>query len=69
MIMIYLKVTGKKILLPLISSKANLEEGVAHIIDLGNQVNGHDNLTCVLVRIKVQPNLDGQSGLFNLSLV
>ncbi|WP_342597727.1 serine/threonine phosphatase [Cyanobacterium aponinum UTEX 3222] len=54
----------EKILLPLISSKANLEEGVAHIIDLGNQVNGHDNLTCVLVRIKVQPNLDGQSGLF-----
>lgn len=54
----------EKILLPLISSKASLEEGVAHIIDLGNQVNGHDNLTCVLVRIKVQPNLDGQSGFF-----
>jgi len=54
----------EKILLPLISSKASLEEGVAQIIDLGNQVNGHDNLTCVLVRIKVQPNLDGQSGLF-----
>lgn len=54
----------EKIVLPLISSKANLEDGVAHIIDLGNQINGHDNLTCVLVRIKVQPNLDGQSGLF-----
>jgi len=56
----------EKIVLPLISSKANLEDGVAHIIDLGNQINGHDNLTCVLVRIKVQPNLDGQSGLFSL---
>ncbi len=54
----------EKIVLPLVSSKANLEDGVAHIIDLGNQINGHDNLTCVLVRIKVQPNLDGQSGLF-----
>lgn len=49
----------EKIVLPLISSKANLEDGVAHIIDLGNQINGHDNLTCVLVRIKVQPNLEG----------
>lgn len=54
----------EKIVLPLISSKANLEDGVAHIIDLGNQINGHDNLTCVLVRIKVQPNLEGQSELF-----
>lgn len=54
----------EKLLLPLISAKANLEEGIAQIIDLGNQVNGHDNLTCVLVRIKVQPNLDGQNSVF-----
>lgn len=54
----------EKIVLPLVSSKANLEDGVSHIIDLGNQINGHDNLTCVLLRIKVQPNLDAQSGFF-----
>lgn len=50
--------------LPLISSKSNLEEGLLQIIDLGNQVNGHDNLTCILVRIKVQPNLENQHPLF-----
>ncbi|WP_373481112.1 serine/threonine phosphatase [Geminocystis sp.] len=51
-------------LLPLISSKANLDEGVAQIIDLGNQFNGHDNITCVLIRIKVQPNLEHQNAIF-----
>ncbi len=50
--------------LPLISSKANLEEGILQIIDLGNQINGHDNITCILVRIKVQPNLESQNPLF-----
>ncbi len=45
---------------PLISSKANLEEGLAQLIDLGNQVNGHDNITVVASRIKVQPNIDSQ---------
>lgn len=51
-------------LLPLISSKANLEEGISQIIDLGNQFNGHDNITCVLVRIKVQPNLEYLNPIF-----
>ncbi|BAQ66291.1 serine/threonine phosphatase [Geminocystis sp. NIES-3709] len=51
-------------LLPLISSKANLEEGITQIIDLGNQVNGHDNITCILIRIKVQPNLEHQNPIF-----
>jgi protein phosphatase len=45
---------------PLISSKADLNEGLSQIIDLANQVNGHDNITAVLVRVKVQPNLDKQ---------
>ncbi|NCO76105.1 MAG: serine/threonine phosphatase [Cyanobacteria bacterium] len=51
-------------LLPLISSKANLDEGITQIIDLGNQFNGHDNITCVLIRIKVQPNLEHQNAIF-----
>ena len=54
----------QELLLPLISSSSNLEEGVKNIIDLGNQINGHDNITCLLVRIKVQPNLDNQFSLF-----
>ncbi len=45
-------------LLPLISAKANIEEGASYLIDLANQVNGHDNITCILARIKVQPNLE-----------
>ncbi|BAQ62514.1 protein serine/threonine phosphatase PrpC [Geminocystis sp. NIES-3708] len=51
-------------LLPLISSKANIEEGISQIIDLGNQFNGHDNITCILIRIKVQPNLEHQNPIF-----
>ncbi len=51
-------------LLPLISSKRNLEEGISRIIDLGNQVNGHDNITCLLIRIKVQPRLDQKNLIF-----
>ncbi len=54
----------QQFLLPLISSSSNLEEGVGKLIDLGNQVNGHDNLTCIMVRIKVQPNLENQAALF-----
>ncbi|MBF2014413.1 MAG: serine/threonine phosphatase [Rivularia sp. T60_A2020_040] len=47
-------------LLNLISSEANLEKGVRDLIELGNQYNGHDNITVVLVRAKVRPNLDSQ---------
>jgi protein phosphatase len=39
---------------PLISSQANLNEGLSKIITLANQVNGHDNITCVLVRVRIQ---------------
>lgn len=47
-------------LLPLISSRTNLDQGVLQLIDLANQHNGHDNITAVLVRAKVRPNLDQQ---------
>jgi protein phosphatase len=42
----------------LISSSANLEEGLSKLIDFANDFNGHDNITGVLVRIKLQPNLE-----------
>ena len=46
-------------LLNLISSAANLEKGLRDLIDLANKYNGHDNITAVLMRAKVRPNLDG----------
>ncbi|UZQ54010.1 serine/threonine phosphatase [Trichothermofontia sichuanensis B231] len=45
-------------LLPLLSSRANLDEGAQKLIDLANQYNGHDNITVLLVRVKLQPHLD-----------
>lgn len=45
-------------LLPLLGSSTNLEAGVTDLIDLANQYNGHDNITAILIRAKVRPNLD-----------
>ncbi|AFY35691.1 serine/threonine phosphatase [Calothrix sp. PCC 7507] len=47
-------------LLSLLSSGTNLEGGVTDLIDLANQYNGHDNITAILIRAKVRPNLDSQ---------
>ena len=47
-------------LAPLISSRANLEHGVQELIDLANAHNGHDNITAVLVRLKVRPDMRHQ---------
>ncbi|MDX2214510.1 MAG: serine/threonine phosphatase [Oculatellaceae cyanobacterium bins.114] len=43
---------------PLISSQTNLEQGVSQLIDLANHYNGHDNITAVVIRTKVRPNLE-----------
>lgn len=43
---------------PLMRSKADLEEGVADLIDLANEHNGHDNITAIAVRFKLRPNLE-----------
>lgn len=45
-------------LTPLISSNTNLDEGIRKLIAAANQKNGHDNITAITVRIKVQPNLE-----------
>ncbi|MBD0261311.1 MAG: serine/threonine phosphatase [Tolypothrix sp. Co-bin9] len=45
---------------PLLSYGANLERGVRELIDLANQHNGHDNITAVLIRAKVRPNVETQ---------
>ena len=41
---------------PLISSSANLQDGLFKLINLANEQNGHDNITAVLIRIKLKPN-------------
>ena len=39
---------------PLLSSSSNLVTGVQDLIELGNEHNGHDNITAILVRVKVR---------------
>ena len=39
---------------PLLSSSSNLVTGVQNLIELGNEHNGHDNITAILVRVKVR---------------
>ena len=41
---------------PLLSSASNLEVGIQNLIELGTEHNGHDNLTAILVRVKVRPS-------------
>jgi protein phosphatase len=43
---------------PLLSSRTNLEQGANELIELANQYNGHDNITAVLIRAKVRPDLE-----------
>ena len=41
---------------PLISSSANLQEGLFELVNFANEHNGHDNITAILVRIKLKPD-------------
>lgn len=43
---------------PLLSSGNSLQRGVGELIDLANQYNGHDNITAILIRLKVRPKLE-----------
>lgn len=43
---------------PLLSSRSSLEQGVSELIELANQYNGHDNITAILIRAKVRPDLE-----------
>ncbi|MCT7950937.1 serine/threonine phosphatase [Ancylothrix sp. C2] len=40
---------------PYLSPDTSLETGVRQLIDLANQYNGHDNITAILIRARVQP--------------
>ncbi len=41
---------------PMISSRADLQTGLFRLVDQANEHNGHDNITAVLLRIKLKPN-------------
>jgi len=41
---------------PLIRSDANLQDGLFNLVDLANEHNGHDNITAILLRIKLKPD-------------
>jgi len=41
---------------PLLNSETDLRRGVGDLIDLANKYNGHDNITAIAIRAKVQPN-------------
>ena len=44
-------------LLPLISSSQSIDRGMNKLLEFANDNNGHDNLTGVLVRMKVRPQI------------
>ena len=41
---------------PLLSYDSDLEMGIQDLIELGNEYNGHDNITAILLRVKVYPS-------------
>lgn len=43
---------------PLLDPNLSLDEGINALIDLGNQHNGHDNITAIAIRVKVRPKTD-----------
>ncbi|ACK66297.1 protein serine/threonine phosphatase [Rippkaea orientalis PCC 8801] len=42
---------------PLLSSKNNIDPGLNKLMTFANRHNGHDNITGILLRIKVQPQI------------
>lgn len=44
---------------PLLSYDSDLEMGIQDLIELGNEYNGHDNITAILIRVKVSPSQAG----------
>ncbi|MEO0521245.1 MAG: serine/threonine phosphatase [Cyanobacteria bacterium P01_A01_bin.116] len=42
---------------PILRGKKDLESGIDDLMDLGNQVNGHDNISAIAIRLKVSPDM------------
>jgi len=43
---------------PMLQPQVSLEQGVNQLIDLANEQNGHDNVTALVIRAKVRPNVE-----------
>lgn len=54
----FLETEAKSQLLSLVNSKVNLEQELKKLMEMANQHNGHDNLTAIIVKVKVQPSLE-----------
>lgn len=48
---------------PLLSYDSDLEMGIQDLIELGNEYNGHDNITAILVRVIVSPSQPALSSI------
>ncbi len=48
-------------LLPLLSPAYDLQQGVEDVLALGNEMNGHDNLTAILVRCLVEKTVENDT--------
>lgn len=44
-------------LAPLTSSRQSLDPGINQLIEFANQHNGHDNITAILIQMKVRPHI------------
>ncbi|MEL6605254.1 MAG: serine/threonine phosphatase [Cyanobacteria bacterium J06614_10] len=47
---------------PMLRGQKELETGVNNLVQLSNEVNGHDNITAIAIRLKVSPDLDQAKG-------
>ena len=50
----FLETNWKTHVAPMLDSEADLHRGVAQLIDLANEFNGHDNITAIAIRVLVQ---------------
>ncbi|MEM9945118.1 MAG: serine/threonine phosphatase [Cyanobacteria bacterium P01_D01_bin.36] len=42
---------------PLLRGKIELERGLEELVDLANEVNGHDNISAIAISLKVRPDM------------
>ncbi|MEL6158492.1 MAG: serine/threonine phosphatase [Cyanobacteria bacterium J06554_11] len=47
---------------PILRGQKELETGVDDLVQLSNEVNGHDNITAIAIRLKVSPDLEQTKG-------
>lgn len=52
----FLELNWQSHLQPMLSGQIDLEQGLNQLVEDANQFNGHDNLTGVLIKVRVRPN-------------